>query len=59
MTKAQRDEHYRNWIAHKHLSAEQKAQNCRHLRDKGYSVGAIAWWFGISKARVRALLAMG
>ena len=58
MSKTRNRIHYENFIAYKHLTAEQKASECVKMRKRGWEVGAIAWLFGISESRVYQLFAL-
>lgn len=59
MTKTAPIQPYRNFIRHKHLTAEQKARECVYFKNAGYTVEEIAEYFGISKARVYMLIKRG
>lgn len=58
MTKSAPIQPYRNFIRHKHLTAEQKAHECVKMYKRGWKVSAIAWLFGISETRVYQLFTL-
>lgn len=54
MTKAERAQHWRNYMRHRHLSIEAKGWLCYAAWKQGTPTRLLAWRYGVSEGSIRA-----